>query len=239
MTKLSNLLTEKTPKYELKIPSTDKIVTYRPFLVKEEKILLIAQESQSNEEILLAIRDIIESCVDGLTDVDSMPIFDIEYIFLRIRSKSVGELVTPTIVCPETEETVELEIDLLSIEPTKNENHKNKIQIADDILIKMRYPSLGLLRKRNSMLDINDSASFYDLIIDCIDEIHTEKEVIKSNEISKNEIGSFVDAMNKSQFNALLDFFLTSPRLEYTTKYTTKDGVERSITLSGLGDFFG
>ena len=239
MTKLSSLLTEKTPKYELKIPSTGKIVTYRPFLVKEEKILLIAQESQSNEEILLAIRDIIESCVDGLSDVDNMPIFDIEYIFLRIRSKSVGEIVTPTIVCPETEESVDLEIDLLSVEPTKDENHKNKIKISNDILVKMRYPSLGLLRKRNSMLDINDSASFYDLIVDCIDEIHTEKEVIKSNEISKNEIESFVDAMNKSQFNDLLDFFLTSPRLEYTTKYTTKDGVERSITLSGLGDFFG
>ncbi|MAH42979.1 baseplate protein [archaeon] len=239
MTKLSSLLTEKTPKYELKIPSTGKIVTYRPFLVKEEKILLIAQESQSNEEILLAIRDIVESCVDGLTEVDNMPIFDIEYIFLRIRSKSVGELVTPTIVCPETEESVELEIDLLSVEPTKEENHTNKIQISDDILVKMRYPSLGLLRKRNSMLDINDSASFYDLIVECIDEIHTEKEVIKSNEVSKNEIASFVDVMNKSQFNSLLDFFLTSPRLEYTTKYTTKDGVERSITLSGLGDFFG
>tara|TARA_Y100000310_G_C20667325_1_gene808310 strand:+ start:946 stop:1665 length:720 start_codon:yes stop_codon:yes gene_type:complete len=239
MTKLSSLLTEKTPKYELKIPSTGKIVTYRPFLVKEEKILLIAQESQSNEEILLAIRDIVESCVDGLTEVDNMPIFDIEYIFLRIRSKSVGELVTPTIVCPETEESVELEIDLLSVEPTKEENHTNKIQISDDILVKMRYPSLGLLRKRNSMLDINDSASFYDLIVECIDEIHTEKEVIKSNEVSKNEIASFVDVMNKSQFNFLLDFFLTSPRLEYTTKYTTKDGVERSITLSGLGDFFG
>ena len=239
MTKLSSLLTEKTPKYELKIPSTGKIVTYRPFLVKEEKILLIAQESQSNEEILLAIRDIIESCVDGLTDVDNMPIFDIEYIFLRIRSKSVGEIVTPTIVCPETEESVDLEIDLLSVEPTKDENHKNKIKISNDILVKMRYPSLGLLRKRNSMLDINDSASFYDLIVDCIDEIHTEKEVIKSNEISKNEIESFVDAMNKSQFNLLLDLFLTSPRIEKTISYTTSDNIEREVTLSGLGDFFG
>jgi hypothetical protein len=239
MTKLSSLLTEKTPKYELKIPSTGKTVTYRPFLVKEEKILLIAQESQDNGEILLAIRDIVESCVDGLTDVDDMPIFDIEYIFLRIRSKSVGEVVTPTIVCPETQESIELEIDLLSVEPSKEENHTTSIKISDDILIKMRYPSLGLLRKRNSMFDMNDSASFYDLIVDCIDEVHTEKEVVKSKEISKGEVESFVDAMNKSQFNSLLEFFLTSPRIEYTTKYTTKDGVERSITLSGLGDFFG
>lgn len=239
MTRLSNLLAEKTPKYELKIPSSGRKVEYRPFLVKEEKILLIAQESKNNEEILLAIRNIIESCVDDIGDVDDIPLFDVEYIFLRIRAKSAGEIVMPIIVCPETGEHISLEINLLEIEPTKDEEHTNEIKIADDVIIKMKYPTLGLLRERNSMIDITNSSTFYDLIVDCIEEIHTSKEVISTQETSKDELESFVDSMNKSQFNLLLDFFLTSPRLEHTAKYTPSDDVERSVTLSGLGDFFG
>lgn len=239
MTRLSSLLLEKTPKYELKIPSSNRKVQYRPFLVKEEKILLIAQESKNNEEILLAIRNIIESCVEDVGNVDDMPIFDIEYIFLRIRSKSAGELVTPTIICPETKEQISLEINLLEVEPTKDKEHTDSIKISDNVIIKMKYPTLGLLRERNSIIDVSDSSSFYDLIVDCISEIHTKDEMILASETPKDEMESFVDSMNKTQFNMLLNFFLTSPRLEYVTKYTPSDGVERSITLSGLGDFFG
>ena len=205
MSKLASLIAEKTPTYPVTIPSTGEKTTFRPFFVKEEKILLMAQESHNDTEILLAIKDIIESCVEGITEAQNYPLFDIEYLFVQLRAKSVGEVVEPILVCPDTEENI---------------------------------PSIKILEKRGAVIDYSNPASFYDLIVDCIELIQTKDETISSEEVPRSELEEFVDSMTKEQFNLLLDFFVTCPRLEHEVEYTASDGIKRTFVLSGLGDFF-
>ena len=238
MNNLVSLIAEKTPTYPVTIPSTGKNTTFRPFLVKEEKILLMAQESNNDFEILQAIKDIVESCVEGIEKAENYPLFDVEYLFIQLRAKSVGEIVEPVLVCPETEENIPLKINLTEVNITENKDHKNTIQIADNIIVKMRYPSIKILQQRGENIDYTNPSSFYDLIADCVDSIQTKEENISVTDISKEELEEFIDCMTKEQFNLLLNFFITSPRLEYEGKYVTSDGKERTYVLSGLGDFF-
>jgi len=238
MNKLASLISEKTPIYPIIIPSLGKKTTFRPFFVKEEKILLMAQESHSDTEILLAIKDIIESCVKDISHAENLPLFDIEYLFVQLRAKSVGEIVEPILVCPETGENIPLKVNLTEVTVINDKNHNNKIKIAEDIIVEMKYPSIKTLENRGSVIDYSNPSSFYDLIIDCIEFIQTKQEKIAANELSREEIEEFVDSMTKDQFNLLLDFFITSPRLEHEVEYTTTDGVKRKFVLSGLGDFF-
>ena len=238
MNNLVSLIAEKTPTYPVTIPSTGKNTTFRPFLVKEEKILLMAQESNNDFEILQAIKDIVESCVEGIEKAENYPLFDVEYLFIQLRAKSVGEIVEPILVCPETEENIPLKINLTEVNITENKDHKNTIQIADNIIVKMRYPSIKILQQRGENIDYTNPSSFYDLIADCVDSIQTKEENISATDISKEELEEFIDCMTKEQFNLLLNFFITSPRLEYEGKYVTSDGKERTYVLSGLGDFF-
>ncbi len=239
MNKLSNLLLTSIPRYRINIPSSGKSTTFRPFLVKEEKILLLAQESATESDMMLAIQNIIENCVDDISDVDNMPLFDIEYLFLQIRSKSVSELIEPTIVCPETGEQVSILIEIPDIKITKPKNHNNKIKIKEDVIVTMKYPSISTLNKSNNSLDYTNPSSFYNIITECIISIQTKEEIIDATTLPSAEISDFVDTMTTSQFEKLLDFFLTSPRIEHTVKYTTSDGVEREVVLYGLTDFFG
>ena len=238
MNKLAALIAEKTPIYPVTIPSTGKKTTFRPFFVKEEKILLMAQESHNDTEILLAIKDIIESCVEGVKNAQNLPLFDIEYLFVQLRAKSVGEVVEPILVCPDTGENIPLKVNLTEVTIINDKNHNNKIKIADDIMVKMKYPSISILEKRGSVIDYSNPSSFYDLIVDCIETIQTKDESIIAEELMREEIEEFVDSMTKEQFNLLLDFFITCPRLEHEVKYTPSDGKERTFVLSGLGDFF-
>jgi|3_EtaG_2_1085321.scaffolds.fasta_scaffold115864_1 hypothetical protein len=238
MNNLVSLIAEKTPTYPVTIPSTGKNTIFRPFLVKEEKILLMAQESNNDFEILQAIKDIVESCVEGIEKAENYPLFDVEYLFIQLRAKSVGEVVEPVLVCPETEENIPLKINLTEVDITENKDHKNTIQIADNIIVKMRYPSIKILQQRGENIDYTNPSSFYDLIADCVDSIQTKEENISVTDISKEELEEFIDCMTKEQFNLLLNFFITSPRLEYEGKYVTSDGKERTYVLSGLGDFF-
>ena len=237
MNTLSDLLLIKTPKYELTIPSTQKKVKFRPFLVKEEKILLISQETGNHKDTLNAIKEVIESCVEDITNADLLPIFDIEYIFLRLRAKSVSEQASPIIECPETGEQISLDINLLEIEPTLNKNHKQKIKIDDDILITMKYPTLKMIKDKEDDVNYDDPESFYDIVVNCIEKIETQEETIDVSNLPKSEINDFVGNMNKHQFENLLDFFITSPKLQHTVKYTTSDGVEREVILQGVSDF--
>ena len=238
MSTLSDLLIA-TPKYQITIPSTQEKTAFRPFLVKEEKILLLAQENNEPDNMVMALQSLVEACVDGIEDASVLPLFDIEYLFLKIRSKSVGEIVNPIIVCPETGEEVEISINLTEVEVQTTEGHKNKIKISDDVVVEMKYPSLHLLKQRGTGIDYTSPSSFYDLIADCIDTIKTQKETLSANEYSREEIIDFVDKMTKEQFEKLLDFFVTSPKVEHVAKYTTSDGTEREVVLSGLSDFFG
>jgi hypothetical protein len=237
MNTLSTLLLEKTPKYEITVPSSNKKTSFRPFLVKEEKILLIAQETGSYKEMLQAIEQVIESCVDGIEDASSLPIFDIEYLFLRLRAKSVSEIATPTIQCPETNENIELQVNLVDIEPTLDERHKKNIKIDDDIVIDMKYPTLKMMRDNEDDASYDDPESFYGIIVDCIDTIKTKDDTINVSSLPRNEIEDFIGNMNKTQFEKILDFFITSPQLKHTAKYTTSDGVEREVVLRGISDF--
>jgi len=239
MNTISSLLLEKTPKYDITIPSTGEKTRFRPFLVKEEKILLIAQNTQSKNDIMLAIKDIIESCVDCVDDASILPIFDIEYLFVKIRAKSVGELVEPIIVCPHTGEKIECAVNIEEIELKRTSKHKSMIKISDDVIVNMKYPSIKILEKFGGDIDTTNSSEFYDMILHCIDSVETKDAKESAEEIGNNELSKFMDAMTKQQFESILNFFVTSPRLEHRVKYKTNDGVDREIVLSGLGDFFG
>ena len=239
MNRLSNILLANIPKYEITIPSTRKSTTFRPFLVKEEKILLLAQQANSDSDMILAIKNIIESCVDDIDDVGNMPLFDIEYIFLQIRSKSVGEIVEPTIICPETGENINTSVLIPDITITRNNNHKQTISLSDDIVVTLKYPTLNIVNKNNASMDYTDPSNFYSIVADCIERIETKEESIDISTISKEEVLEFVDNLTTKQFENLLDFFITAPKLELAVSYTTSDEVERQVVLSGLSDFFG
>tara|TARA_Y100000034_G_scaffold130415_1_gene188862 strand:- start:1475 stop:2194 length:720 start_codon:yes stop_codon:yes gene_type:complete len=236
---LVDILKEATPKYELTIPSTGESKAFRPFLVKEEKILLIAKESSDEVVIMKSVRDLIKSCVDDMDNIEDLPMFDIEYIYLQLRAKSIGEILTPTFVCPETKEKIKLNLNIDDIEVVRNENHKNEIAITSDIIITMKYPSINIIEGMHKNEHNNENAvPLFDLIVNTIEKIETKEETLTNDVISKTELEEFVNNFTKEQYEKVVEFFTTSPKLEHTLKYTTKDGKEHEAVLRGLLDFF-
>jgi hypothetical protein len=235
MEKISSLLNI-TPTYQTKVPSSGKSVSFRPFLVKEEKILLLAQETNDDMNMIDAIKTIIESCFVDIGDVGNMPLFDVEYLFLQIRSKSVGEKLQPTIVCPITNEEITFDINISDIKIKKQKDNSNKIKIQDDIIVTMSYPSINTTKKSQM---IEDEQATYITLANCITSIETKTETIDTTSLSYEEVSDFIDNLTLLQFEKLLDFMLNSPKLEYKAKYTTSDEIEREVILSGLPDFFG
>lgn len=237
MSSLSSILKSSVPTYTIKQPSTNKNLEFRPFLVKEEKVLLQAQETGGGEaSMLIAIKSVLESCFEKVTNAGTLPIFDVEYMFINLRAKSVGEVVNPTIVCPYTGEEVTVVINLSDITVNTHPKHSKKIKLTEDIILEMSYPSINILAERD--IDYDDPLSFYDMIVDCIKTIKTKEENIEAQELSRNEVQQFVDNMTKDQFDKILDFFLTAPKLEHTVEYKTSDEETREVVLSGLSDFF-
>ena len=231
-----------TPTYELELPSTDKSVKYRPFLVKEEKVLVIALESEDNKQITNAIKAVLKSCIlsKGIK-VEDLPTFDIEYLFLNIRGKSVGEELEVNITCPDDEKTqVPVTINLDDIEVQKDENHTNKIKVDDSIMMEMRYPSLDQFIKNN--FDFNDKNMMdqsFELIASCIDKIYTEDEVWASADCTKKEMKDFLEQMNSNQFKEIEKFFETMPKLSHSISVTNpKTKVKSEVVLEGLASFF-
>ena len=231
-----------TPTYELELPSTDQTIKYRPFLVKEEKLLVIALESEDTKQITTAIKTVIKNCIHTKDiKVETLPTFDIEYLFLNIRGKSVGEKVDVNIVCPDDNETnVSVSIDLDEIRIQKNEGHTNKIKVDDKIMMEMKYPSLEQFIKNN--FDFNNENAMeqsFDLIASCIDKIYTDDDVWIAADVTKKEITEFLDSMNSSQFKEIEKFFETMPKLSHKIKVTNpKTEVESEVTLEGLASFF-
>jgi hypothetical protein len=231
-----------TPSYELELPSTGETVQYRPFLVKEEKLLVIALESEDTKQITTAIKTVIKNCI--LTKnikVESLPTFDIEYLFLNIRGKSVGEELEVNVICPDDNETqVTVNINLDDIKVQKNDEHSSKIKIDDSIMMEMKYPSLDQFIKNN--FDFNDKNAMdqsFELIGSCIDKIFTEDEVWSSSDVTKKELSDFLESMNSSQFKGIEKFFETMPKLSHTIKVTNpKTEVESEVILEGLASFF-
>jgi hypothetical protein len=231
-----------TPKYELELPSTGETIQYRPFLVKEEKLLLIALESEDTKQITTAIKTVIKNCIlsKGIK-VESLPTFDIEYLFLNIRGKSVGEEIEVNIICPDDGETqVGVKINLDDIQVQKNEGHTNRIKLDDSIMMEMRYPSLDQFIKNNFDLDDKNAMDqSFDLIGSCIDKIYTEDEVWSASDVTKKEISDFLESMNSSQFKDIEKFFETMPKLSHTVKVTNPvTQVESEVVLEGLASFF-
>ena len=231
-----------TPTYELELPSTGATVKYRPFLVKEEKVLVIALESEDNKQITNAIKAVLKSCIlsKGIK-VENLPTFDIEYLFLNIRGKSVGEDLEVNIICPDDEETqVPVTINLDEIEVQRDDKHTNKIKIDDSIMMEMKYPSLEQFIKNNfDFNDANQMEQSFDLIGSCIDKIYSEDEVWATADCTKKEVKEFLESMNSSQFKDIEKFFETMPKLSHTIKVKNpKTKVESEVVLEGLASFF-
>ena len=232
-----------TPTYELELPSTGKSIKYRPFLVKEEKVLVIALESEDTKQITNAIKAVLKNCVltKGIK-VENLPTFDIEFLFLNIRGKSVGEEIEVNIVCPDDGETnVPVFIDLDSIQVEKDDDHTNQIKLDDDLMMEMKYPSLEQFIKNNfDFQEGNQMDQSFELIATCIDKIYNEDEVWATADFTKKEVKEFLESMNSSQFKEIEKFFESMPKLKHTIEVTNPNTkVKSEVVLEGLASFFG
>ena len=233
-----------TPSYELDLPSSGQTIKYRPFLVKEEKLLVIALESEDTKQITNSIKAVIRACIltKGVK-VEALPTFDIEYLFLNIRGKSVGEDIDVKLICPDDNKTeVEVSINLDDIEVKKPDDHTNEIKLDDTLMMQMKYPSLNEFIKTNfDPTDVNKNPmeQSFDLIGSCIDKIYTEDDVWAAGDCTKKEITEFLDSMNSTQFKQIEKFFDTMPKLTHTVKVLNPNTkVESDVVLEGLASFF-
>ena len=231
-----------TPTYELELPSTGKKVKYRPFLVKEEKLLVLALETESTKDISNAIKTVLKNCIQTRgVKVDNLPTFDIEYLFLNIRGKSVGEDIEVNLICPDDDVTqVPTTINVDDIQIQKDEKHTNKIKLDESLMMEMKYPSLDQFIRSN--FDFNDDSSVdqsFDLIAACIDKIYNEEEVWSTSDCTKKEVRDFLEQMNSMQFKEIEKFFETMPKLSHSIKIKNpKTKVESTVVLEGLSSFF-
>ena len=233
------------PVYETVLPSTEKVIKYRPFLVKEEKILLTAMEANDEKTMLPAVKQIINNCIVGKLDVEKLPTFDIEYLFLRLRAKSIGENVTLGLKpwgCPKNngelcENSTQVEINLEEVNVIKNDKHSNKIMLDDEIGIKLGYPNLD---KLGNVEKIDTAETGIDIIKDCIEMIFTEEETYERGTFSEKELDEFIDSLNSEQFVQIQTFFETMPKLTHTAKYKCGTcGESKETKIEGLNSFFG
>jgi hypothetical protein len=231
-----------TPTYELDLPSTGETIQYRPFLVREEKLLVLALESENMKEISTAIKTVIKNCILSKgVKIESLPTFDIEYLFLNIRGKSVGEEIEVNVICPDDEDiTVPVTISIDDIKVVKNKDHNKQIEVDDSIMMEMKYPSLEQFIKNNfdfSGSNLMDQS--FDLVASCIDKIYQGDEVWSSSDVTQKELIDFLDQMNAAQFQQIEKFFETMPKLSHTVKIKNpKSGVESEVVLEGLSNFF-
>jgi len=230
------------PTYELVLPSSMETVKYRPFLVKEEKLLLIALQSNDQKEITNAIKAVIKECVltKGVK-VDSLPTFDIEYLFLNIRGKSIGEKIEVNLLCPDDGVTeVKKEIYLDEIKVLIDDENNNTIDLGDGLTLLLKYPSLDEFVKSNFEVEGADNVErSFDLIASCIDKIYNEEEVWEGKDSSQKELKEFIDQLSSAQFKEIEKFFETMPKLSYTTKIKNPNTkVESEVVLEGLASFF-
>jgi len=231
-----------TPIYELELPSTGETIKFRPFLVKEEKLLVLALESEDTKQITNAIKSVIKNCIQtkGIK-VEALPTFDIEFLFLNIRGKSVGENIEVNIICPDDETTeVPVTIDLDEIRVQTNDDHTRQIKIDDALMMEMKYPSLDQFIKNNfDFEDKNVMDQSFDLIASCVDKIYSEDDVWAADDCTKKELKDFLDQMNSSQFKSIETFFETMPKLSHKIKVTNPNTkVESEVVLEGLASFF-
>ena len=239
------LPTIETPIYELKLPSSNKKIKYRPFLVKEEKILILALESKDQDEITNAVTDVLKKCILTKTvDIDSLPTFDIEYLFLNIRAKSIGEDIKMTVICPDDRETkVSVTVYVDEIKVIKPKDHTTDIVIDDKMTMRMKYPSLNQFVENN--FDVKDDPEVMvdktlKVVADCIDTVYTEEDAWEAKDYTPDERVKFIEQLNSKQYKKVEKFFATMPKLSHTIEVINPNTKEKnSIVLEGLADFFG
>ena len=226
-----------TPTYTLLMPSTDEEIKFRPFLVKEQKRMLMAQESNDSNEMVDAVNQLIQDCTFNKVDTKNIAMFDAEYIFLQIRSKSVGSKVDVQITCPDDKETkVPVNIDLEDIKVAMMEEHTNEIQLTDEIKIVFKYPLLSTFTKYTKSSDT--AKMIFDLTADCIEEVHFNDEVTNKVDMSKKELDEFLESLSTEQFGMLVKFFETMPRLRHRIEVTNpKTEVTSEVMLEGIQSF--
>ena len=231
-----------TPTYELVLPSSNKKIKYRPFLVKEEKVLIIALESQDQKQIANAVKSIIKSCIlsRGIK-VEKLSTFDIEYLFLNIRGKSVGEDIEVMVTCPDDGKTqVPMSINIDSIQVKKSDEHNPDIKLDEQFTLRMRYPSLSEFIKSNFTMEDMKVDDTFELIASCVDQVYSEEESWTQEDCTKKELVDFIEQLNSSQFKQIEKFFDTMPKLSHKVKVTNPNTkVESEIVLEGLQNFFG
>ena len=234
------LPTISTPTYELVLPSSNRKIKYRPFLVKEEKILIIAMESQDDKQIAQAVKDVLGSCIlsKGIS-VDKLSTFDIEYLFLNIRGKSVGETVEVLVTCPDDNKTkVPVVVNLDEIQVIRSENHSADISLDGNLSMRMKYPSMGEFVKSNFNVEMKVDDTF-DMVCSCIEQVYSEEESWSAADCTKDEMQEFLEQLDSNQFKKIEKFFETMPRLSHTFKVINPNTkVESDVTLEGLNSFF-
>lgn len=228
------------PQYELSLPSTGKTVKYRPFLVKEEKVLLLAMESQEEKQVIDAVKNVLKSCVISRIKVDQLPSFDLEYLFLKIRAAAIGEVIEMTVTCTddgETSATATINID--EVEVTKEEGHNRKIMLTDTTGILMKYPSMDRFIESQFLNKGIDADHIFSFIAEHIEQIFDEEEVYDSSTTSKKEFREFVESLTTKQFESIQKFYETMPKLSHTfTVVNPNTGNECEYTIEGLQSFF-
>ena len=229
-----------TPTYELEVPSTDEKIKYRPFLVKEEKILMIAMESKDNTQIVNAVKDIVQSCTFDKLDIVNLPMFDVEYIFLQIRAESVGEVSKLKLLSPDDKKTyVEVEVDLTKVEVQVDDNHSNKIELTNEMGMIMTYPTIDSFA--NSGIQNINAENMLDVIGSCVLQIYENngEKIYQAKDQTQKEMTEFIESMNTSQFKQVQAFFDTMPKLKHTIKVKNpKTKKTNDVILTGLNDFF-
>jgi hypothetical protein len=224
------------PLFELVLPSTSKKVKYRAFTVKEEKILLVAQESDDPEQTILAVKQVINNCLVDI-DVEKLAMFDLEYVLLMLRSKSVDNNIRFAVKDPETNESVELEIDINEVKVTRSEEHTKKIKINDDYTLFLCYPSIEEFIKIAGY-DKKDPLTSYFIMISCLDKIASESEVFKFSDYTNEEIDEFMENLQGDVIKKIKSFFETMPKLRHEIKYKNKNGNEKTFVIEGMRSFF-
>ena len=232
-----------TPTYELELPSTGKKIKYRPFLVREEKILLMALESEDMKQISSGVIQILNDCIITRgVKIQNLATFDIEYLFLNVRAKSVGESVEVTVTCPDDgETTVDMEIDIDLIKVKKDKSHRSTVKLDNKYSMKLRYPSFDQFIDSNFEVgeDTSDIGKSLDMIISCIEMVYDDEESWSASDCTKKELRDFVDQLNSKQFKEIEKFFTTMPKLTHTISVKNPEtGVESEVVLEGLASFF-
>ena len=225
-----------TPVYETILPSTEKVIKYRPFLVKEEKILLTALEDTTGKSLPSAIKQILNNCIQSKLNVEELPTFDIEFLFLRLRAKSVGEKVTIGLKCEKCDNVVQVDLNLEEVKVHKKKNHSTKIMLDDVVGVKMRYPNVYSLDSSEG----NETENGMNILKNSIDMIFTEEETHERGSFTDEELDDFFDSLNSKQFQKLKDFFDNMPVMKHDIKYKCeKCEKDNKTTLQGLNSFFG